>query len=67
MSGFTFESIDDNKYQETYVYMQDPNDSSQTLYNAYLFKNPGMKKWIRYKAHNWGVEKLQKIMMEDIK
>ena len=28
VSGFTFESMDDNKYQETYIYKQDPNDSS---------------------------------------
>ena len=26
-----------------------------------------MKKWIRYKAHNWGVQTLQKIIETDIK
>ena len=65
LSGFTFENLEDSKYQETYTYQLDPTNSQQTLYNAYLYKEPGLKKWIRHKAHNWGVETLEKIMKQD--
>ena len=40
----------------------DPEDASKTLYNAYLFKSPGMLYWIREKAHGWGVDKLNGII-----
>ena len=65
--GFTFENISDNQYQETYTYQQDPNDASQTIYNAYLYKPPGYKKWIRQKAHNWGVSTMEEIIIKQIK
>ena len=45
----------------------DPQNMENTLYNAYLFKSPGMRRWIRFKAHNWGVDKLNKIIEKDIK
>ena len=67
VSGFTFENQSDKHYQETFVFMRDPKDSTQTLYNSFLFKNPGMKKWMRYKCHDWGVSTLQKIIETDIK
>lgn len=44
----------------------DPNNTSQTLYNAYLFKNPGMRRWIRHKAHGWGVDKMNSIIKKDL-
>jgi hypothetical protein len=37
------------------------------LYNAYLYKEPGMKKWIREKAHQWGIDKLESIISADKK
>ena len=65
LEGFTFENIEDINYQETYSYKLDPKNNEQTLYNAYLYKEPGLKKWIRYKAHQWGVETLEKIIKQD--
>ena len=67
LSGFTFEDITDNKYQDTYMYQQDPEDAQKTIYNAYLYKSPGFYKLIRQKAHHWGVETLCTIMMADRK
>ena len=60
--GFTFENLDDKQYQETYCYQKDPMNASQTIYNAYLYKPPGYRKWIRQKAHHWGVSTLEGIM-----
>jgi hypothetical protein len=37
-------------------------DAQKTIYNAYLYKSPGFRKLIRYKAHHWGVETLSVIM-----
>ena len=67
LHGFTFEKKTDKCYQETYCYHMDPLNTDNTLYNAYLFKSPGMRRWIRFKAHNWGVEKLNAIIEKDLK
>ena len=67
LHGFTFENKSDNCYQETYSYQMDPQNHDNTIYNSYLFKSPGMRSWIRYKAHNWGVDKLNSIMEKDLK
>ena len=32
-----------------------------------MFKPPGYKKWIRQKAHNWGVDTMNSIIEKDIK
>lgn len=45
----------------------DPANTDNTLYHAYLFKSPGMRRWIRFKAHNWGVDKMNSIIKEDLK
>lgn len=66
LQGFTFENKGDQYYQETYCYQMDPSNPSHTLYHAYLFKSPGMRRWIRHRAHNWGVEKLNKIIEKDL-
>lgn len=60
--GFTFEDINDNQYQETYCFQKDPENASKTIYNAYLYKPPGYMKWMRQKAHNWGVGTMEGIM-----
>jgi len=62
LSGFTFENIQDNQYQETYMYQEDPSNASQTIYNSYLYKSPGFRKLIRQKAHNWGVQQMENII-----
>lgn len=45
----------------------DPENCDKTLYHAYLFKNPGFKRWIRHKTHGWGVSTLNGIIEKDIK
>ena len=67
VQGFTFENTSDSVYQETYSFQQDPSDANNTLYHAYLFKSPGMRRWIRYKAHAWGVDKMNSIIEKDLK
>ena len=46
-TGMTFEDIEDATYQETYSYQSDPDNSDNTIYNAYLYKSPGVLYWIR--------------------
>ena len=67
LDGYTFENVSDSRYQETYSYQLDPQNSEQVFYNAYLYKEPGMKKYIRQKAHQWGVDKLESIISQDKK
>ena len=66
LQGFTFENVGDKCYQETYSYQMDPHNVDQTIYSAYLFKSPGMRRWIRHKAHSWGVDKMNMIIKKDI-
>ena len=66
-TGMTFEDIEDATYQETYSYQRDPENSDNTIYNAYLYKSPGVLYWIRQKAHAWGVQKLNNIIEKDVK
>ena len=49
--GITFEDVNDKEYFETYSYAMDPENASQTIYKAHLYKDPGLKKYIRYKCH----------------
>ena len=65
LSGFTFENMDDSKYQEAYTYQQDPVNKQMTIYNAYTFRSLGMRIYIRQKAHAWGIQTLEKIMIAD--
>ena len=53
--GFTFEKETDNSYIEHYCYKANNNDSNLTHYEMVLYKNPGLKKFLRFKLHNWGV------------
>jgi hypothetical protein len=55
VQGFTFEKESDNVYTECYVYKQDTQDATKTIYSMFLYKNPGLKKLLRFKLHNWGV------------
>ena len=63
LSGFTFESTDDHKYKETYIYQK--KEESITDYNVYLYKDPGLKKWLRKSCHQWGIDNLMKILNAD--
>ena len=41
VQGFTFEKMSDNFYIEHYVYKEDTSDSNNTVYDMFLYKNPG--------------------------
>lgn len=41
VQGFTFEKESDSFYIEHYVYKEDTSDSNNTVYDMFLYKNPG--------------------------
>ncbi len=63
--GYTFETEKDNAYVEHYVYKQDGEDTGKTLYDMFLYKNPGLKKILRFKLHNWGVQTMEGIIKKE--
>jgi hypothetical protein len=65
VQGFTFEKESENVYVEHYVYKQDDKDASKTVYNMFLYKNPGFKKMLRFKLHSWGCQTLESIIKKD--
>lgn len=65
VQGFTFEKESENVYTECYVYKQDDKDTTKTVYNMFLYKNPGLKKVLRFKCHNWGVQTLESIIKKE--
>ena len=67
LTGFTFESANDSKYQEAYEYQVDPKNMKQTLYNVWTYRSLGMRKYIRQQAHTWGIETLVKIIKAEQK
>ena len=64
--GYTFETAADKAYVEHYVYQQGNGEQSgQTLYDMFIYKNPGLKKMLRFKLHNWGVQTLESIIKKE--
>ena len=63
ISGFTFENTMTRMYSERYTYRQSPNATNEVFYDQQLFKNPGLKRVLRFKIHTWGVQNLQKILL----
>ena len=47
------------------MYKQDGQDTTQTLYDMFLYKNPGLKKMLRFKLHSWGVQTLEGIIKKE--
>lgn len=66
VKGYTFETDSDKAYVEHYVYKQDGEGEAQkTLYDMFLYKNPGLKKMLRFKLHSWGVQTLEGIIKKE--
>ena len=65
VKGYTFETDKDLAYTEHYVYKQDGEDTTKTLYDMFLYKNPGIKKLLRFKLHSWGVQTLEGIIKKE--
>jgi hypothetical protein len=64
--GYTFETDQDKAYVEHYVYKQGAGqDAEKTLYDMFLYKNPGLKKLLRFKLHNWGVQTMEGIIRKE--
>ena len=60
--GYTYETHSDKAFVENYVYkMGDGTDAEKTMYDIFLYKNPGLKKMLRFKLHNWGVQTMESI------
>ena len=66
VQGFTFEKECDNVYVEHYVYREDTKDSNNTVYDMFLYKNPGLQKFLRFKLHNWGVQTMTNMIKKDM-
>ena len=64
--GYTFEDDEAKAYVEGYVYKGGNGpDSGKTLYDMFLYKNPGLKKMLRFKLHNWGVQTMEGIIKKE--
>ena len=65
--GYTFEEPTDKAYVEHYIYKQgNGTDAEKTLYDMFLYKNPGIKKFLRFKCHNWGVQTLEALLKKEL-
>lgn len=60
MQGFTYESPNNLNYSEHYKYQL--LGKGEIQYDNMLFRNPGLQKIIRRQLHNWGVQKLEKLI-----
>ena len=53
LKGYTFEKKTDQAYSEHFVYQE--KASKQVNYDMYMFRDPGLKRILRYRMFNWGV------------
>lgn len=65
VKGFTFEKESDNVYVEHYVYKEDTKDAGNTVYDMFLYKNPGFQKYLRFKLHSWGVQTMTNLIKKE--
>ena len=61
LKGYTFEKKEDTDYSEHFVYTESA-DKKSVAYDMYLFRDPGLKRILRYRMFNWGIGSLQKII-----
>ena len=57
--------LDDNftdKIAEKWVYK---SDGDSTLYETFLYKNPGWKSYLRTKAHSWGIDRMTTLLAKE--
>mmetsp|Transcript_28964 Transcript_28964/g.33067 ORF Transcript_28964/g.33067 Transcript_28964/m.33067 type:complete len:95 (-) Transcript_28964:23-307(-) len=57
--------LDENltdKVAERCVYKADGNS---TLYEAFLYKDPGWKSFLRRKAYSWGIERMTTLLAKE--
>ena len=61
LKGFTYEKKTDEAYSEHFVYSQRA-DKQTVNYDFYMFRDPGLKRILRYRMFSWGVSSLQQII-----
>jgi len=59
LSGFTFERKTDEAYSENYTYSEQA-DQQSVKYDMYLFRDPGVRRLLRYRMFYWGIDTLKK-------
>ena len=60
LKGFTFEFKTDESYSEHFVYTEKADKSVN--YDFYMFRDPGLKRILRYRMFRWGISNLNSIM-----
>ena len=56
LKGYTFEKKTDEAYSEHFVYSEQADKSVN--YDMYLFRDPGLKRILRYRMFMWGIDSL---------
>lgn len=57
LKGYTFEKKTDESYSEHFVYAEQADKSVN--YDFYMFRDPGLKRILRYRMFSWGISSLQ--------
>ena len=65
LRGYTFEFKTDEAYSEHFVYEERADKSVK--YDFYMFRDPGLKRILRYRMFNWGISSLNKIIEQSQK
>ena len=60
LKGYTYEKKTDESYSEHFVYNE--RTDSNVNYDFYMFRDPGLKRILRYRMFSWGVSSLQSII-----
>ena len=56
------ENMDNPRMAERCVYKA---DGDSTIYETFLYKNPGWKSWMRSKLHAWGVDRMNTLLAKE--
>ena len=59
-----FDEKETDKIAEKCVYSTDTTGG--ILYEVYLYKNPGWKSFLRKKAFNWGIDKMNDLLKKEV-
>lgn len=65
LKGYTYEKKTDEAYSEHFVYQQQADRTVN--YEMLVFRDPGLKRILRYRMFNWGIGSLDSIMAKSAK
>lgn len=60
LKGYTYEKKTDESYSEHFVYAEQADKSVN--YDFYMFRDPGLKRYLRHRMFSWGVSNLNSII-----